>query len=95
MSDIRIIDPVTKEVLFDSDKVTPEMQDPDRGYMAGRQDSEGRGWSICTREQLARQVDAQRPSIQDCVTCEGSGVIYDRVDKRTIICPTCQGVVRS
>lgn len=92
MSDrIRIIDPVTKEVMFDSDNIDPALLDVNRDEITGRRGPNG-GWSISTMEQMERQIDQTRPSRFDCPTCEGDGVLFSLGEH--IVCPTCKGVVK-
>lgn len=51
MTNLKLIDPVTGKVLFDSDTVIPEQLDPERDHIVA-----GDGWSLQTLEQLQRDV---------------------------------------
>lgn len=79
MGEIKIIDPVTKQVLFDSDHVTPDMENPKHDHMAS-----GDGWSISTREQLERQLK------QTSVTCLRCDSLVLTMDDNTWTCQSCK-----
>ncbi len=70
MPRLKLVDPVSGRVIYDSDTVFPEQLDDERDHIVA-----GQGWKLQTPEQAIREL--KRDGTETCPSCDSIVVTLD------------------